>query len=137
MRGPRLLLGIIALGLAFPATSRAQAVDFNFRIYAAGARTPLGQPTLVPGGSVVCDREEPPDLTRLNPTTVVWDDPARVGRVCVYSDPGTGPLASVPSGVSALELTVTQTRGGVESNESNRAPFSKATAREGSVPAVR
>lgn len=119
-----LLIGLMAL--AVPAF--AQAPDYTLRIYATGATAPLSTATLQ-NASVSCNQAAPAaTASTRNPNKIVWDDPANTGKVCVYTDAGSGPLLGTPTGFANLEATVAMVSGGVENDESNRAPFSKTPA---------
>lgn len=120
---------LIVLALAAPAS--AQALDgYRLNIYAAN--TP---PTSTPVQSfdfftdaITCNLP-PVTVTGVpvNPTRAIWDDPANAGRTCQWTDPGTGPLFSVPVGLSyeaALQTFNAAGRG----PESNRTPFSRLAA---------
>jgi len=93
----RLIL-IVALCLV-AATLAAQpppVSGYTLKIFNQGATTPLTTTTL-PASSFTCNQTPPPDTSNVaNPTTVVFDDPANVGKVCLYTDPGTGPLLALP-----------------------------------------
>ena len=55
-------------------------------------RSPTTTATL-PNASVTCNQAAPTGtVTTRNPNKVVFDDPANSGKVCVYTDPGDGPL---------------------------------------------
>lgn len=89
----------------------------NFRQYLASAPTPVVAPFTIPVASMVCNQPKP--VTTLHSAS--WDDPDNAGKACVYVDPGTGPLFARVYG--ALEGTLTNVAGTIESVESARAPF--------------
>lgn len=122
-------ISALSVCLLFSAvTLTAQSVDYNLRIYVAGAPAPIGPPNLLPGASVVCNQAAPASTVTRNPNKAVFDDPANAGRVCIYTDPGTGPLLATPTGFQNLEGTITMVSGGAETDESNRAPFLRTPA---------
>jgi len=101
---------------------------WTLRIYSVGASQPVLKPIeLVLGEDVTCN---------LNPTTltapqknpllaVVWNDPTATDKVCVWLDPGTGPLLSTLHGES-YEGTLTASSATSTSRESARVPFTIA-----------
>lgn len=131
-----MLITLIAL-LVTAAAALAQTPDYTLRIYAVGAPAPLTTATLL-NASVSCNLAAPAGTaTTRNPNKVVWDDPVNSGKVCVYTDAGTGPLLSTPTGFTSLEATVVMVSGGAETDESNRAPFTKTPAALKNVRLVR
>jgi hypothetical protein len=98
--------------------------QYTLRLYLAGAAAPLSPPTVIPIASLVCNQAPPTGTTTVNPTRAVIDDPNNVGRVCIWTDTGTGPLFSVPFG-GTYEATMTVSNLAGESPESNRAPFTR------------
>lgn len=119
-------LFVAALLLVAPRAQAQTGPDFNLRIYVAGAATPMSPPTLIPAAKVVCNQAAPAsNASTKNPLRSVWDDPLNAGKVCTYIDDGTGPLAALPTAFNKFEATITQVSGGVETDESNRAPFQR------------
>lgn len=96
---------------------------YPLRIYNVGAASPLST-TDLQATAVVCNQAAPTTTSTINPTKVLWDDPDNVGKVCIWTDPGTGPLASLPFGATSYEATLSATNTAGTSPESNRAPFS-------------
>jgi hypothetical protein len=131
------LLVVLSFLIAVPSLAHAQGVgvtSFNARQYLAGAPAPITAPFSIPLSAVVCNQAPlpvgvPPDAH------LTWDDPQNPGMVCVYTDPGTGPLFAKVFG--AMEMTLTNLAGTLESPESNRAPFSRAPLAPTSVKVVR
>lgn len=108
--------------LLLAASAQAQTITkYGLAIYNAGAPSPLSAPTDLLIANVVCG-QAPPTLTQPNPTKVVWTDPADASKVCIWTDPGTGPLNATPFG-GTFEATLTATNSAGTSPESNRAPF--------------
>ena len=109
-------------GLVLLASSaHAQGVGItavNLRQYLAGAPTPVAGPFTIAVASVTCNQAAP--ITP-PPASLLWADPVNAGQVCQYIDPGTGPLFARVYG--ALEGTLTNLAGALESPESVRAPF--------------
>lgn len=129
----RLLILIALLASATPAYAQPIS-QYNFRVYNAGAPAPLQGPQALPLGSVTCNLAPPAVAAYTQPKTVVFDDPAfppASGKVCIFTDPGTGLLFSVPFG-GTYEGTLTAVNSAGESGESNRGPFT----RPGSKPGV-
>lgn len=117
----RLILALLVV-VGFPTLASAQGVGItavNFRQYLVGGVTPVSGPFTVPIASVTCNQASP---VTAPPASLIWNDPPNVGRVCMYVDPGTGPLFATVYG--ALEGTLTNLAGALESPESVRAPFS-------------
>ena len=120
MRLRRFVLGILLL---LPAPLSAQTIsDYTVRYYLTGAAAPL-QTQAFTASSVTCNLPPPPPTSVINPTRLLWDDPANAGQVCQYV-PGTGDvLLSFPAG--AYEGTLAASNAGGVSGESARAPFSR------------
>jgi hypothetical protein len=102
-----------------------QITVWTLRIYTVGAAVPLSTPTDLLAANVVCNQPAPPASPSINPTRVIFDDPQNIGRVCLWTDPGTGPLQSIPFGALTYEATLTATNVAGTSAESNRAPFTR------------
>lgn len=125
---------LIALILSLlPALAQAQTISsWQLRIYNVGAATPISAPTDLLTANVQCNQNAPSSTNSVNPTRVVFDDPNVAGKVCIWVDPGTGPLSSMPFGASSYEGTLTATNAAGTTLESGRAPFSHP----GQVPNV-
>ncbi len=115
---------VIALSLIlFASSAHAQSiVRWTIRIYNQGAPSPLTTPVDLLAANVTCNLDPATVISGPNPTKAVWDDPAAVGKVCVWTDPGTGPILSTPFG-GTYEATLTATNSAGTSAESARAPF--------------
>lgn len=131
----RRLIGV-ALGVLVGSVSlTAQGItSHTLRQYLVGAAQPVTT-TVIPETAVTCNQTPPTGTSTLNPTKLVWDDPANAGKVCLYTDPGTGPLAATVYG--ALEGTLTNIAGTIEGVESNRAPFSRSPLAPTGFKAIR
>lgn len=132
-RATRRVLGIAVLlacvvGLPRPVSGQS-ITSWTLRVYNQGAQLPLSTTTLLPI-SVMCNQAPPAAGPATNPSRVVWDDGANAGKVCIWTDPGTGPLFSVPFG-GTYDGTLAAINSAGTSPESVRAPFT----RPGSVPA--
>jgi hypothetical protein len=95
-------LAIIALAL-LAAPAQAQNIDgYRLNIYPAGAADGATPTTFFDfvNSATTCNlvASAPTAGTPVNPTRVEWDDPNNTGRVCRWTDPGTGPLFAVPFG---------------------------------------
>ncbi len=112
----------VTLSLVLLASSaHAQGVGItavNLRQYVAGASTPVTAAFTISVASVTCNLTAPVPPP---PASLLWADPVNAGKVCQYIDPGTGPLFAKVYG--ALEGTLTNVAGALESPESARAPF--------------
>ncbi len=121
------LVLVALLALAAPAT--AQTIEgYRLSIYTTGAAQPMNSFDFAMS-AVTCNLPVPslPPAPATNPTRAIWDDPTNAGRICQWTDPGTGPLFSVPSGGSyeaALQAYNSEGRSG----ESNRSPFTRLAA---------
>jgi hypothetical protein len=116
-----LVVGLVLLGTTVFAQPPTQ---YTLRIYLAGATSPLSAPTVIPAASVTCNQAPPTSTITTNPTRAVFDDPDIAGRVCIWTDTGTGPLFSVPFG-GTYEATLSVSNLAGESPESTRAPFTR------------
>ena len=127
----RRLLFAAVLFACLPRPASAQAItQWTLRTYNAGAALPL-QTTVIPVANAVCNQTMPVVTPYTQPTRAAWDDPVNVGKACIWTDTGTGPLFSVPFG-GTYEASLTATSSAGTSAESIRAPFT----RPGSLPAL-
>lgn len=126
-----LLFGVL-LAAARPARAQGAGITaVTLRQYLAGAPSTIVAPFTIPITAVVCNQSLP--VTTLHSAS--WDDPDNPGKACVYVDPGTGPLFAKVAG--ALEVTLTNLAGALESGESNRAPFLRPPAAPVNLKVVR
>lgn len=101
----------LVLGLLLAASSaHAQVVTaYPLKIWNVGAPAPLST-TVLPASSFVCNQ---PALTLAatvtNPTKIIIDDVANVGKVCVYTDTAGGPLLGLPFSSTPLQVTLAAT----------------------------
>lgn len=114
----------------------AQTIDYNLRIYAPGASAPISVNPIA-GATVLCNQAAPTTTSTTNPNKAIFDDPSNAGRVCIYTDDGSGPLLAKPVGFVDLEGTMTMRQGTKETAESNRAPFDKRPGAPANVRLVR
>lgn len=121
-------LVVVTLSLSVYAQNPAPITSYTAKYYNVGAPSPVSS-FVFQATAVVCNQAPITTVTPLNPTKFQWDDPASTGKVCIWTDPGTGPLVSIPIG--SYEATLVATNSVGDSPESNRAPFQRA-----SVPAV-
>lgn len=96
---------------------------WTLSVYNVGAPQPLSPPTDLLVANVLCNVAPPSIVAAPNPSKISWDDVQNVGKVCVWTDSGTGPLLSTPFGGS-YEATLKATNSAGTSAESTRAPFS-------------
>jgi hypothetical protein len=123
----RLLLFMACM--LFPLIVSAQTVtSYQLKTYNVGAPSPI-QTYTIQASSVTCNQTVAAGGSTANPSKAVWDDTVNVGKSCVWTDPGTGPLYSVPFGGN-YEATLAAINSAGTSVESIRAPFS----RPGAVP---
>jgi len=122
---------MLALGfvLVLAPAAHAQAItSYTYKIFNQGATAPFTTASL-PATAVVCNTT--PKLTAtgttVNPTKVAWDDPANPTTAdCVYTDPGTGPLLSLPFGAQAYTSTVAAVNAvGPSADSASSNPFSR------------
>jgi hypothetical protein len=121
----RLLIMLAVVLMA--STAFAQTISkWTMAVYNVGAAQPISAPTdFVLGSNLACGIDPATVMvSAANPMKALWDDPAVTGKVCVYTDPGTGPLLSTPFGGS-FEATLTASNSAGTSPESARAPFTR------------
>lgn len=118
----RKFLVVVGFVLMSSVVSAQSISKWTVRTYNAGAGTPLQSFDLL-AANVVCN-QAPISGSTVNPDKVVFDDPINAGKVCVWTDPGTGPLFAVPFGGS-YEATLTATNSTGTSPESTRSPFTR------------
>lgn len=116
-----LLVALVLLLIAAPLA--AQTPDsYSAKYYAVGATVPVQTETFLPTAAI-CNQAAPTIANTVNPTRVVWDDPAVLGKVCIYTGSPTGPLFSMPAG--NYEATLAAINAAGSSPESARSPFSR------------
>lgn len=118
------LVAVVAIASVAVAAQVPPITGIQVNYYTPGAAQPFQLETIAIA-SVVCNLAPPsPTLTNVNPTRLVWDDPAHDGRVCVINETTTGGLLlSFPIG--DYEGTIQNMSDAGLSGESNRAPFQK------------
>jgi len=122
----------VAILLLLSTSVSAQTVDgYRLNVYPTGA-APVATPTTFfdfLSSAITCNLAPPTVVLTLpvNPTRVMWDDPNNTGRVCQWTDPGTGPLFAMPIG-SNYEAGLQAFNAAGRGPESNRAPFSRLAA---------
>jgi hypothetical protein len=119
----RLTALIIAL-LLTAAPARAQVItSYTLTIYQAGTNTVVGIPTVIPVAALACNQPQPAAAPAVNPTRMAFNDPANAGQACIYTDPGTGPLLTLPFGAASYEGGLKATNSAATSAETRSAPF--------------
>lgn len=111
---------IAATLILWPVFTLAQSPVYTLNVYVAGAS--VAQQSY-PLGTVTCNQDDPGPGSNINPTKILWDDPANAGKVCQFTG-DSATILSRPIGNYEGALTLT-TPGGV-SAESSRIPFSVA-----------
>jgi len=123
-----LVLFALVLFALFASPAMAQSVTgYRLHIYPAGAPTTATPLTTFDffTTAVTCNVAAPAaDAPTINPSRVIWDDPANAGKVCQWNDPGNGPLFAVPIG-AAYEGTLRAFNAAGVGPESARSPFSR------------
>lgn len=118
----RILFVLVGIVL-FASSAHAQPISkWTIRTYSAGAPAPLSAPVDLLAANVTCNVDPATITPGPNPAKAGWDDPVNFGKLCVWTDPGTGPLLSTPFG-GTYEATLTATNSAGTSAESARAPF--------------
>ena len=117
----RRLLLLLAL-LVVPVAASAQD-SYTLKTYNVGAVAPL-QTFTFQATATICNQVASTATTTVNPTRAVWDDVANVGKVCIWTDAGTGPLFSTPL-PGSYEATLAATNAAGTSADSTRSPFSR------------
>ena len=97
-QGWRALVLLVSVTLCAAVPAAAQTITrWTLRVYQVGAPQPLLKPIdLVLGEDVMCNLDPATvDAARKDLfLTAVWNDPTAIEKVCVWVDPGTGPLLS-------------------------------------------
>lgn len=121
------LVGFLSLMLTFMSATPAQTqtiTSYNFVVYDQGASQPVQQNAIT---SWTCAQAPPPaNASNVNPTRIVWQDPADANFVCVADQ--TQFLLSIPLGQSGSRLldgVLFALGPGGTSPGSNRAPFER------------
>ena len=105
----------------------AQTVtSYTLKIFNQGAPAPLTT-TVLPATNFVCNQPQPASTTNTaNPTTIAFNDPLNAGQACLYVDPGTGPLFSLPFGTGTYTATVAATNSvGTSADSAVSNPFTR------------
>lgn len=113
----RFKIGLLTLfGLLFSAIAHAQSpiTSVTLKFFIQGGTTTVQTPTVMPITSFVCNTTKPADPVApvVNPTKIYFDDPVNVGKICLYTDPGSGVLFSVPFGTQVYEGRISATNAG-------------------------
>ena len=126
----------VVLCLMSAVAASAQSItQYQANYYNAGAPSPVQSETFLV--AVPTCNQVAPAVNTVNPTRLIWDDIANVGKVCIFTGSPTGPLFSLPIG--SYEATLIAVNGAGPSPESVRAPFSRlaSPATPTNVKAVR
>ncbi len=124
----RLIIIALVLVIASAASAAAQVTAETLTIYRQGSSTPAGAYVL-PRANMACgvDVTAAPSGVVVNPRIVEWNDPARPGRACVWTDPGTGPLAMLAQDGLVYDATIKLRVGTTDGPEGPRGnPFTRA-----------
>lgn len=125
-QGWRALVLSVSVTLCAAVPASAQTITrWTLRVYRVGAQQPLLKPIdLVLGEDVMCNLDPATvDAARKDLfLTAVWNDPTAIEKVCVWVDPGTGPLLS-SSLAGSYEATLTASSVTATSRESARVPL--------------
>lgn len=118
---------------ATPVYAQNPVTGYVVQYYNAGAPQPLTQTDTLPISAVTCGiTPKVTQLNTINPTTVLWDDPANPTTAdCRVTLTASASLFGLPIGANYEGAVVAVSAGG-NSIPSNRAPFSLAP-----LPAVR
>lgn len=129
----RVILAAILLSIGAARASAQVTTSYTPTIYATGTATVVGTPTAIPAAGFVCNQAAPVSTVTVNPNEIVFNDPLNAGKVCIFTDLGAGPLATLPFGAASYEATLVATNSAGSSVESARAlPFTHP----GQVPSV-
>ena len=124
----RLIASLAAVGCLVSVSASAQVVTAEILIlYRQGATTPATEPIVLTRATRLCDQSPTPATALVvNPRIVEWDDPDQPGRACVWTDPGTGPLALLAADGVVYEAALRLRVGTVEGPEGPRGnPFTR------------
>lgn len=103
----------------------AQTDSYLVRYYGPGAITPFMQTDSFLISAATCNQAAPATTNTVNPTRIIFDDPAVAGRVCIYVLPASAALFTLANpGNYEGSIAVTTSAG--TSAESARAFFSRA-----------
>ena len=122
------MIGMIRLVLALaccllPSLASAQAItSYTLAITAPGSPPVLISTTVIQAIAVTCNQAPPVGGSAINPTRAVFDDPANVGMVCIWTDPGSGPLSTLPFGATSYTATLIATDSAGDSPASVASP---------------
>lgn len=116
----------------FPYIANAQSITSSVLTITPVGGTAL-TPTIIPFASTgvngfVCNQTPPtlPPGAVLNPGRIIVDDPNNTGMVCIYTDPGNGPLKTLPFGATQYTATLmwTDSTGNSVPSIPSQPPFS-------------
>jgi hypothetical protein len=109
--------GILALFALLALNSPAQAqtiTSYTLKVWAVSTPPPTLpiSTTPIPAANFVCNQTAPTvPATVANPTHVFFDDTVNIGKVCIYTDTGTGPLLALPFTTQPMNATIAATNG--------------------------
>lgn len=126
------LLTILSVGLAAQASAQP-VLSYTLRVFNQGAATPLST-TTIPVASFTCNAVPPVTTNTANPNKIVFDDPVAVGKVCLFTDLGTGPLVSLPFGTGIYVATLVAVNSAGSSAESAPSPVFTQPGTTAAVP---
>jgi hypothetical protein len=127
-----LVVGFLAI------TSAASAQTGIATSYTLAINSPTANvsTTVIPAAGFVCNQAfttlSNPDI---NPTHVEFNDPVNVSpqMACIYTDPGTGPLASLPNSATVYTGTLIATNAAGSSAASSPSP---SFTHPGAIPGI-
>ena len=129
-------LGTALCWLLCPSLASAQSItSWTLRIFNVGNPIPIST-TILLASTVVCNQAPPPAGSSVNPSRAIWDDVDNAGRVCIWTDPGNGPLFSVPFDGS-YEASVSATNSAGAGAQSLHASFTRPGLAPGAPTGVR
>lgn len=125
MKSRLLLWLLLVLGMPLPALAQVPTYfdTAQVKYYAPGATAPLTQSDAFLASAVLCNQAPVANPSTINPGRVTWDDPANVGRICVFVAPPAAALLAFPVGNYEATLSLSNAAGA--SADSARAPFSR------------
>jgi hypothetical protein len=129
LRGLLVVLSVVLYSVGAYAQTGAPTV-VEFRVYQAGAPSPLGPALTVPLANLSCNQAQVTTGSSLNPKQWRFNDPVNTGRDCVLADATR--FDALPDG--NYEGTIAYANADGSSAEVARVPFSRRRANPPAVP---
>ena len=115
------VVALVGLGGSAARLEAQPVTSYTLKISNSGAPAPLSV-TVLPATGFTCNQPPPATPTSVNAAFVLFDDQANAGKVCIYTDSGSGPLLALPFGSGIYTATLAATNSVATSGDSLASP---------------